>query len=205
MEKKIDKTIKSIDKTGVRIGMWLFLYTEIILFGGLFVLYAAYFHKFPDLFAQGGKELNRVVGTVNTAVLLISSFTVAASITALQRGKKGQTISLLLFSIFCGAVFLVNKYFEWAAKFHHDIFPNSATLQDGPDGLNIFFGLYYVITGLHGLHVIIGMLLLTITLVLVIKERVHKDRFQLLENSGLYWHLVDLIWIFVFPLFYLVL
>ncbi|XCN74851.1 MAG: cytochrome c oxidase subunit 3 family protein [Candidatus Electrothrix aestuarii] len=195
---------KKIDKTGIRIGMWLFLYTEIILFGGLFVLYAAYFHKFPELFAQGGEELNTLVGTVNTVVLLISSFTVAASITALQRGKKGQTIAFLLFSIFCGVFFLINKYFEWSTKFHHDIFPNSETLQNGPDGLNIFFGLYYVITGLHGLHVIIGMILLMVTLALVMKERVRKDRFQLLENAGLYWHLVDLIWIFVFPLFYLV-
>ncbi len=201
METKREK----IDNAGIRIGMWLFLYTEIILFGGLFILYAAYFHKYPELFALGGEQLNTMVGTINTVVLLVSSFTVAAAVTAIQRGKRKQTISLLLFSLFCGAVFLINKYFEWAAKFHHDIFPNSATLQEGPDGLNIFFGLYYVITGLHGLHVIIGMILLAVTLALVIKGRVHQHRFQLLENAGLYWHLVDLIWIFVFPLFYLVL
>ena len=196
---------QTVDNTGIRIGMWLFLYTEIILFGGLFVLYAAYFHKYPEYFVQGGKELDRIIGTLNTAVLLVSSFAVAAAVTAIQRGKKGQTISLLALSLVCGALFLVNKYFEWTAKFHHDLFPNSTTLADGPQGLNIFFGLYYVITGLHGLHVIIGMLLLTITLVLVIKGSVHKEGFLLLENAGLYWHLVDLIWIFVFPLFYLVL
>jgi len=195
---------KKIDTTGIRIGMWLFLYTEIILFGGLFVLYAAYFHKYPKLFALGGEQLDSMIGPLNTVILLISSFTVAAAVTAVQRGKKGQVITFLSFSIVCGAVFLVNKYFEWSAKFHHDIFPNSATLQEGPDGLNIFFGLYYVITGLHGLHVIIGMILLAVTLALVMKGKVHQQRFQLLENAGLYWHLVDLIWIFVFPLFYLV-
>jgi cytochrome c oxidase subunit 3 len=194
-----------IDKTGVKIGMWLFLYSEIILFGGLFVLYAVYFYKYPEFFSEGGKELNRIIGAVNTVVLLVSSFTVAASITAIQRKEKKRAIGLLIFSILCGVIFLVNKYFEWGAKIHHDIYPNSETLVSGEVGLNIFFGLYYVITGLHGLHVIIGMILLTISLVLVMAGKVTESKYSMLENSGLYWHLVDLIWIFVFPLFYLVL
>ena len=194
-----------IDRTGIKIGMWLFLYSEIVLFGGLFVLYAAYFHRYPEFFAEGGKELNRVIGAINTIVLLLSSFTVAASITAIQRNNKKQTIGLLAFSIFCGFIFLVNKYFEWGAKIHHDIYPNSETLVSGEPGINIFFGLYYVITGLHGLHVIIGMILLSISLVYVLAGKVTSSRFSMLDNSGLYWHLVDLIWIFVFPLFYLVL
>ncbi|MBT8329815.1 MAG: cytochrome c oxidase subunit 3 family protein [Desulfofustis sp.] len=195
----------AIDKTGVKIGMWIFLYSEIILFGGLFVLYAVYFHTFPEDFAEGGKELNRIFGTANTLVLLISSFTVAASITAVQRRKKGQAIGFLIFSLLCGLAFLVNKYFEWGAKFHHDLYPNSDLLLDSEPGFNIFFGLYYTITGLHGLHVIIGMVLLSISLGLVIRDKVTDQRYAMLENSGLYWHLVDLIWIYVFPLFYLVL
>ncbi len=194
-----------IDRVGIKIGMWLFLYSEIILFGGLFVLYAAYFHEHPESFAVGGKELNRVIGALNTVVLLLSSFTVAASITAIQRGSRKLTIGLLGFSIFCGFIFLVNKYFEWGAKIHHGIYPNSETLANGEPGLNIFFGLYYVITGLHGLHVIIGMVLLSISLVLVLVGKIDGSRLSMLDNSGLYWHLVDLIWIFVFPLFYLVL
>jgi cytochrome c oxidase subunit 3 len=196
---------KAIDKTGVRIGMWIFLYSEIILFGGLFVLYAVYFHNFPEDFAAGGEELNRIIGTINTLVLLISSFTVAASITAVQRQKTGQAIGLILFSLGCGLLFLVNKYFEWGAKFEHGLYPNSERLYDEAPGFNIFFGLYYTITGLHGLHVVIGMILLSISLVLVIRGRVTAQRYAMLENSGLYWHLVDLIWIYVFPLFYLVL
>jgi cytochrome c oxidase subunit 3 len=196
---------KAIDKTGVKIGMWIFLYSEIILFGGLFVLYAVYFHAFPEDFARGGKELNRIFGTANTLVLLISSFTVAASITAVQRRKKGQAIGFLIFSLLCGLTFLINKYFEWGAKFHHDLYPNSDLLLDSDPGFNIFFGLYYTITGLHGLHVIIGMVLLSISLWLVAKDKVTDQRYAMLENSGLYWHLVDLIWIYVFPLFYLVL
>lgn len=195
----------SSDFTGIRTGMWLFLYSEIILFGGMFVLYAAYLHRFPEEFAEGGKQLDRLIGAANTIVLLVSSFTVAASLTALRLGRKMLSLSLLGFSFCCGVIFLVNKYFEWGAKFHHDIYPNSETLTAGPAGQSIFFGLYYVITGLHGLHVIIGMTLLAISLVLVARGRVHAGRFAMLENSGLYWHLVDLIWIFVFPLFYLVL
>ena len=194
-----------IDRTGVKIGMWLFLYSEIILFGGLFVLYAVYFYKYPQFFAEGGKELNRVIGAVNTIVLLISSFTVAASITAIQQKAKKLAVGFLIFSILCGVIFLVNKYFEWGTKFHHDIYPNSETLTSGEPGTNIFFGLYYVITGLHGLHVIIGMSLLFFSLVLVLAGKVTESNYSILENSGLYWHLVDLIWIFVFPLFYLVL
>ena len=196
---------KAIDKTGVKIGMWIFLYSEIILFGGLFVLYAVYFHAFPEDFARGGNELNRLYGPANTLVLLISSFTVAASITAVQRRKKGQAIGFLIFSLLCGLTFLINKYFEWGAKFHHDLYPNSDLLLDSDPGFNIFFGLYYTITGLHGLHVIIGMVLLSISLWLVARDKVTDQRYAMLENSGLYWHLVDLIWIYVFPLFYLVL
>ena len=193
------------DTLGIRIGMWLFLYSEIILFGGLFVLYAVYYHMYPGFFVEGGRELNRIIGAINTVVLLVSSFTVAASITAIQRGNRRHTVGFLLFSLGCGCVFLINKYFEWGAKIGHDIYPNSATLQDADPGLNIFFGLYYVITGLHGLHVIIGMVLLAISMVLVLRGRIDSGRFAMLENAGLYWHLVDLIWIFVFPMFYLVL
>jgi cytochrome c oxidase subunit III len=193
------------DFLGIRMGMWLFLYSEIILFGGLFVLYAAYFHAYPEDFVLGGKQLNRVIGAVNTLILLLSSFTVAASITAVRQKSKKLALGLIGFSFFCGIVFLINKYFEWGAKIHHDIYPNSETLVNGEPGQNIFFGLYYVITGLHGLHVIIGMTLLAISFVLVAANKINENRFAMLENSGLYWHLVDLIWIFVFPLFYLVL
>jgi cytochrome c oxidase subunit III len=194
-----------IDRTGIRIGMWLFLYSEIILFGGLFVLYAAYLHQYPKNFAESGKDLNRIIGSINTTILLVSSFTVAASITAVRRRAKKLALFLIAFSILCGALFLTIKYFEWGDHIRHDIFPNSQTLQSGPPGANIFFGLYYVITGLHGLHVIVGMTLLTISLVFVLTGRVNEDHFSMLENAGLYWHLVDMIWIFVFPLFYLVL
>lgn len=196
---------KQHDQIGIRIGMWLFLYTEIILFGGLFVLYAVYFHEYPKEFAENGRELNRLIGAINTIILLISSFTVAASMTALRQESRRLCLWFLGISFGCGILFLINKYFEWSHKFAHGIYPNSPDLVSGPPGRNIFFGLYYVITGLHGLHVIIGMTLLAVSFILIRRNTVNARRYAFLENSGLYWHLVDLIWIFVFPLFYLVL
>jgi cytochrome c oxidase subunit III len=192
------------DEPGKKLGMWLFLYTEIILFGGLFVLYAVYFSKYTVDFIEGGKELNRMFGAINTIILLVSSFAVAASITAIQNSEKKMAMAGLTTAILCGLIFLINKYFEWGHKIEHGIFPNSEKLIEGEPGQNIFFGLYYVITGLHGIHIMIGMTLLIVSLGFVALGKINKERFALLENSGLYWHLVDLIWIFVFPLFYLV-
>lgn len=192
------------DESGKKLGMWLFLYTEIILFGGLFVLYAVYFSRYTNDFIEAGKQLDRLFGVINTAILLISSFAVAAAITAMQKNQNKLSMAGLVASLICGFVFLVNKYFEWSHKIDRGIFPGSEKLADGPEGQNIFFGLYYVITGLHGIHIIIGMTLLMVALVFLKMRKITPARFSLLENAGLYWHLVDLIWIFVFPLFYLV-
>ena len=192
------------DESGKKLGMWLFLYTEIILFGGLFVLYAVYFSTYALDFKEAGKELNRLLGLLNTVILLFSSFCVAAAVTAIQKKEKKIALTGLAVSVLCGLIFLVNKYFEWGHKIEAGIYPNSEKLVDGPPGWNMFFGLYYVITGLHGVHIIIGMTLLIISFVFVQRGKVTSEHFALLENSGLYWHLVDLIWIFIFPLFYLI-
>jgi cytochrome c oxidase subunit 3 len=192
------------DRLGKKIGMWLFLYTEIMLFGGLFVVYANYYHRYTSEFIQGGQSLSTITGTVNTALLLISSFAVAASITALRRGTKTAALVFLGAAVLMGASFLGNKYFEWGDKFAHGIYPNSPTLTDGPQGLTVFFGLYYTITGLHALHVVIGLVLLVVSSVLIWVGRQNRGDYLILENSGLYWHLVDVIWIFIFPLFYLI-
>ncbi len=193
------------DYTGAKFGMWLFLFTELLLFGGLFILYAVYLSRYPEEFVKAGNELNVVFGTVNTLVLLSSSLAVAVSISALQKGDKKLTLVLLAVTILSAAIFLVNKYFEWSAKIHHGLYPNSPHLKELSPGENVFFGLYYVTTGLHGLHVIIGGALLSWVFLLVRDNRVTPTDFVALENSGLYWHLVDLIWIFIFPLYYLIL
>lgn len=193
------------DTLGKKIGMWLFLYTEIMLFGGLFVIYANYYHRYTEEFVEGGKALSTVIGGFNTVLLLTSSLAVAASITAVRRGTKRIALALLGSAVLMGVGFLVNKYFEWGDKFAHGIYPGSPDLAAGPQGETVFFGLYYTITGLHGVHVLIGVVLLTVCASLVLTGRIRPGNDVVLENSGLYWHLVDLIWIFIFPLFYLIL
>ena len=192
------------DDVGSKMGMWLFLFTELLLFGGLFILYMAYRYQYNSDFHLAAKDLNMAIGTINTMILLASSLTMALSIAAIQRAKKGLSVFFLIVTIGLAFAFLVNKYFEWTAKFHHDIFPGSSTLLDGPNGKYIFYGLYYSMTGLHGLHVIIGIIVLSFMLVFLLRGSINAERNIHLENAGLYWHLVDLIWIFLFPLFYLI-
>ncbi|MBI9089348.1 MAG: cytochrome c oxidase subunit 3 [Desulfobacterium sp.] len=193
------------DTVGARTGMWLFLYTEIMLFGGLFVLYSAYYRMHAQAFISTGQELDTVLGSVNTVILLVSSFLVAAAITAVQRSQTKGAMALLTGAVLLGMVFLANKYLEWGHKFHLGIYPGSPGLEDSPPGRIVFYGLYYTITGLHALHIVMGMVLLIVCIAMIGFGRIQKERFLLLENCGLYWHLVDLIWIFIFPLFYLIL
>ena len=192
------------DDIGARMGMWLFLFTELILFGGMFILYSIYRYQYPDAFHLAARELNTIVGTFNTAILLTSSLTMALSITAIQRKQKSLSVFFQLITIVLALGFMVNKYFEWAAKFHHGIYPGSDTLLSKPAGEIVFFGLYYVMTGLHGLHVIIGVVLIFVMMRFTSKGIINNDSYVKLESAGLYWHLVDIIWIFLFPLFYLI-
>ncbi len=192
------------DDVGARMGMWLFLFTELLLFGGLFLVYAVYRHEYIDQFRVAALALNTTVGALNTIILLTSSLTVALSIAALQKGNKNLSIMLLFMTNILAFAFMVNKFFEWSEKIHHGIYPGSETLLNLPDGQILFYGLYYIMTGLHGLHVIIGLIFLSIVLGFIITGSVNKDSYVKLENAGLYWHLVDLIWIFLFPLFYLI-
>lgn len=192
------------DDVGSKMGMWLFLFTELLLFGGLFLVYAVYRYQYPEQFHLAGMELNTGIGTLNTIILLTSSLTVALSIAAIQKKNKFLAVLMLSLTLTFALMFMINKYFEWSAKFSHGIYPGSEELLSLPNGQILFFGLYYVMTGLHGLHVLIGIVILSIMLVLLIKEKITYDNYSKLENSGLYWHLVDLIWIFLFPLFYLI-
>jgi cytochrome c oxidase subunit 3 len=192
------------DDVGARIGMWLFLFTELLLFGGLFIVYAVYRFKYGNEFAIAAKELDTFIGMVNTLVLLTSSLTMAMSITAIQKKNKILSMILVCATILLALTFMVNKYFEWGAKFNHGIYPGGNELLNKTNGEILYFGLYYVMTGLHGLHVIIGAIILSVMLYFIHTDHVNQNSFIKLENSGLYWHLVDIIWIFLFPLFYLI-
>jgi len=192
------------DDMASKLGMWLFIFTELLLFGGLFIVYSVYRFRNPEAFHLAANELDVTIGTINTVILLVSSMTIAMSTTAIQKKDKRATLFLIGVTMVLGLVFLVNKYFEWSGKIGHGIFPGSPLLSELGQGDTLFFGLYFFMTGLHALHIIAGMVVLGFGFAGVRKERLTFNNFQLLENGGLYWHLVDIIWIFLFPLFYLV-
>ena len=192
------------DDVGAKMGMWLFIFTEILLFGGLFIVYAVFRAKYPDDFHIAASQLNTIFGTVNTIVLLISSMTIAMSVTAIQKGETRRCLQLITITLFLALVFLINKYFEWGAKIEHHLYPGSELILTLKKGQILFFGLYYFMTGLHAFHIVVGMIILTVTLIRVKNGSTHKGKYILLENGALYWHLVDLIWIFLFPLLYLI-
>ena len=183
-----------VEYNSSKLGMWLFLGTEILLFGGLFAAYTMFRAKFPDMFSEQHKELSLALGAVNTLVLIFSSLTMAIAVWAAQKGDRKKVVIFMAITIICGLIFGVNKYFEYGAKFSHHIYPNTS----------IFFALYFLMTGLHMLHVFVGIVILTVIAVLAQKGKFTKDYYTPVEVGGLYWHLVDLIWIYLFPLLYLI-
>ncbi len=192
------------DAEASKMGMWLFLFTELLLFGGLFIVYMVYRSLNPEAFLLASFELDVWMGTFNTVVLLVSSMVIAMSITAIQKGNSKLSIQLLILTVVLAIVFLIVKYFEWSAKIHHGLFPGQAVYDSLPPGESLFFFLYFFMTGLHALHIIIGGVIIGFAIYRTKKGLINKDNYSLTENSGLYWHLVDLIWIYLFPLFYLI-
>jgi len=192
------------DDEGARMGMWFFLFTELMLFGALFVIYGVYRYQYLDHFKEASSHLSTFAGTANTVILLISSLTMVYSIVAMRNGKIGTSIANLLVTVGLGVFFLVNKYFEWSHKIADEIYPSSGLLADMDKGEMLFYALYYCMTGIHALHIILGIGLLLYVYWKINKGRIDPGNYVFLENSGLYWHLVDVIWIFLFPLFYLI-
>ena len=192
------------DPVASKIGMWLFLFTEVLLFGALFIAYAVYLSTYRWDFRAASAHLDKPIGAVNTAILLTSSLSMALAIAALSRANKKLSLGLLVVTLLCAAAFLGLKSFEWGHKFSHDIYPQSETMLLKPGGEQVFYGLYFTMTGLHALHVFLGGAAILLAMVFIRTDRIRPDRISFLENVGLYWHLVDLVWIFLFPLFYLI-
>lgn len=190
-----------------KLGMWLFLATEILLFGGLFVAYGVFHYLHPELFKVGHRYLDVKLGAFNTVVLLFSSLTVVLAIHAAQKNKTKLIALNLVITLLCAGTFLVVKYFEYTHKFHAGLLPGyfftNGTIP-APDQAHIFFGIYFLMTGLHGIHVVIGIIVLLWLLVRSLKGEFNEQYYLPLELGGLYWHLVDVIWIFLFPLLYLI-
>lgn len=195
---------RHIDYTGKKIGMWFFLFTELLFFGGMFLLYSVYRYRYPSDFHSAAMQENLVIGSINTAVLLTSSLSIALSILAVRKGKKNLSVMLQVATILFGIVFLINKYFEWSEKILRGIYPDSPVMLQHSKGEILFFGLYYVMTGIHGLHVLIGVVVIAFMAVFTRRETITRENFSKLENTGLYWHFVDIVWIYLFPLFYLI-
>jgi cytochrome c oxidase subunit III len=192
------------DPLAGRIGMWLFLFSEALLFGALFIAYTADLQLYQAEFDRCSHELTRLLGAGNTLILLTSSLTMALAIAALGRGNRGGALAMLGTTLLLAAAFLVVKGFEWGHKYEHGIWPGTPEMLSRPKGEQTFYGLYFVMTGLHALHVLGGVVAILAAAGLVATGRVRADRPGILVNIGLYWHLVDVVWIFLFPLFYLI-
>ena len=188
------------------LGMWVFLVTEILFFGGLFVVYTVYRHEYPGAFAAASRELDILMGTVNTAVLIGSSLTMALAVNAAQTGAKRLTTVFLVATIVLGGVFLGIKATEYAHKFaeHHVPGPSFEFAPEYVRQAQIFFSLYFMMTGLHALHMVIGIAVMLVMVWLSWRRRFSPTYYAPLEVAGLYWHFVDIVWIFLFPLLYLI-
>lgn len=189
-----------------KLGMWLFLVTEILLFSGMFVAYTVYRVWHPEVFAFASTELNPWLGGLNTIVLLLSSLTVALAIHSAQVDDQKGLVRNLVFTVLLAGIFMVVKYFEYTHKFHLGIFPGGFFSYEemAMPYVPIFFSIYFVMTGIHGLHVLIGMGVLSWLAVRARRGHFSSEYYTPVELSGLYWHIVDIIWIFLFPLMYLI-
>lgn len=188
------------------LGMWAFLVTEIMFFGGLFVAYALYRSMYAVGFAEASLRLNLVLGALNTGILICSSLTMVLAVRSAQLGHQRPLVRYLLVTIVLGSAFLVIKAFEYTHKIHEHLVPNASFEFDGAYAApaKIFFSLYFMMTGLHAIHMIIGIGVLLVLLYQSIKGRFTAEYYSPIDVAGLYWHFVDIVWIFLFPLLYLV-
>jgi cytochrome c oxidase subunit 3 len=194
-------------REAVSLGMWAFLVTEVMFFGGLITAYTVYRFKYPDAFAEGGHHLYMWIGAINTVVLLASSLTVVLASHHAEKGRRIATLKCLSATIALGALFLIFKTIEYALDFHDQIVPglNFRTDWNAPIGhLQLFYYLYFVMTGVHAAHMIAGLVVFTVYTIRLWKSKTTAPFANAIEMTGLYWHFVDIVWIFLFPLFYLV-
>jgi cytochrome c oxidase subunit 3 len=194
-------------KDASTLGMWIFLITEIMFFGGMFLAYIVYRASYPDVFAIASSSLNVYIGAANTAVLLCSSFSMVLAVRAAQLGQQKALAINIVLTMLLGFVFLGVKAIEWREKFieHHVPGPSfhfEGIAAQGP--AQLFFSLYFAMTGLHAVHMIVGAGLMTWLLIGAIRGKYTAAYMTPVDIGGLYWHFVDIIWIFLFPLFYLI-
>ena len=188
------------------LGMWIFLGSEALLFAGMFALYAALRWQHGRGFEVGIAHSEKTLGSINTGILLLSSYAVATAVLSLRDGKRRTSLALVLFTIACGAAFLALKLHEYSTHFHEGIYPGGVGrfFDEHPEpGIAAFFTLYFIVTGLHSLHVLIGMGVLAWLAWKIAQRQIAPPHDHPLALGAMYWHLVDIVWIFLWPLFYL--
>lgn len=200
----VETPAEAHDRKSALYGMWFFLYTELLFFGGMFLLYSVFRSRFEHSFHIAAGKEDLALGTTNTAILLTSSLTMVLSVGAIRRGDSRRSILLQASTALLGIVFLVIKYLEWHEKIAKGIYPDSPVFAAMEKGQALFFSLYYVMTGIHALHVLIGIGLISFMIYFTTKGSVREGNFSRLENTGLYWHFVDIVWIYLYPIFYLI-
>lgn len=184
-------------------GVWLFIFIELLLFAGLFLLYGVYRYKNTVAFDLAASELSIMSGVLNTIIILAGSLLMSYSLIAIKKGNKMAALFWLLNALFVGFMFLVNRYFEWKGRIDFGLFPGSEELARLGHGDVLFFGLYFFMTGLHAIHLIVGFVGLIYVTGQVNNNTLNANNYSLLEKTGIYWHLATLIWVLIFPLFYL--
>ncbi|KAB8030999.1 cytochrome c oxidase subunit 3 family protein [Fluviispira multicolorata] len=191
-----------------KLGMWIFMAQELLFFSGLFCAYGFMRFMYPDMVTQGQSSMDWRLGGINSVILLVSSLTMSLCVRSARSNNKAGTVKFLVATMICGLLFLVIKGSEWGMHFHEGYFPgkffNPVAHAEIQDPLaHIFFGLYYVMTGMHGLHIVVGLGLMTWMLVRANRGEFSSENYVSLENTSLFWHLVDIVWIFLYPLLYL--
>ncbi len=186
------------------VGMWIFLATEVLFFGGLFLAYTVLRTTYPHDFAVASHHANLLLGTVNTAVLLTSSLFMAFAVQSGKLGQKGATAGFLALTIVLALVFLGLKGLEYSEHISHHLWPGRGFDPSLSPHVELFFWLYFVMTGLHAVHVFIGVCILSVITVMSLAGKFSREYSNPVEVSGLYWHFVDIVWVFLYPLFYLI-
>jgi len=188
------------------LGMWIFLVTEVMFFGGLFAGYTMYRSVYPSAFAEGSRLCEVTLGASNTLILITSSLTMALAVYAAQRGRRRLVLVFLAATMTLGVVFLGVKFLEYFHKYQEQLVPGLNFAHAGPSArqVELFICFYFGLTGLHALHMIIGLGVLTVMMALAWRGRFSTAHYAPIEVAGLYWHFVDIVWIFLFPLLYLV-
>jgi cytochrome c oxidase subunit 3 len=189
------------------LGMWVFLITEIMFFGGMFMAYVVYRMVYPNVFAIASSSLNAVIGCANTVVLLCSSFTMVLAVRSAQLGRKNAIILFLILTLLLGGVFLGVKAYEWNEKFEEHHIPGPSFHLEGTElqgQAQLFFTLYFAMTGLHAMHMVVGVGILSVIIFQTWRGKFSREYMTPIDISGLYWHFVDIVWIFLFPLLYLI-